>query len=260
MLQIGTNENIFLEKVVLDDKNALELTFQETTVKAKPKSNFANIAGDEVVEGNTGMSIRLFSPLPPKKEDMTEEKKVDLVVGDINKTKGILIHILLGYKTSADLKGIWNACYDGLPITEDNHDQQILVKEILEGVHKNIARIFLQHIKPFLNNKELAFRLLLVRQSKEKHYATFRGRFISDNPFWESMSIPKEASKLWVPMDPKDLTKGYRPNFTKYELDNGLDTGIPVQKSDAADPKTAASSATAGPGGAPLSAANVFGG
>ena len=100
MITIGVDESVFLEKAVLESTNSLELTFQETNLKEKPTSLFQNIAGDEVVEGNTGISIKLFSPMVPTKQDLTEEKKVDLIVGDINKTKGILRHILLGYKTS----------------------------------------------------------------------------------------------------------------------------------------------------------------
>lgn len=238
MIQIGINENIFLEKVVLDSKNVLDLTFSEAT-KEKPKSLFANVAGDEVVE-NTSMSVKIFSPLPPSKADITDEKKVDLVIGDINKTKGILRHILLGYYTSEDLKGLWAASFESLPISEENFNKQIIVKEILEGVHKNMARIFIAKITPHLNNRENTFRLLLVRQSKDKHYATFRGRYIEDNPFWESMAIPKEASKV---------------KFNAYEIENGLNHGIPVSKEATADKKEGAGST----GAAPLSAKNVFG-
>lgn len=243
MIHIGVNENVYLEKVSLDDKNALELTFGEVG-KVKPTSLFANVASDEVVE-NTDMSVRIFAPLPPKKEDMTEEKKVDLLVSDINKTKGILRHILMGYYTSEDLKGLWAQSFAGLPIDEANFTKQILVKEILEGIHKNMARIFIEKIKPFLGDQTRTFRLLLVRQSKDKHYATFRGRFIDDNPFWEDMQVPKEASKV---------------KFTPWEIEQGLTHGIPVSKDAAADKKDGGSSTGGNSGGsAPLTAANVFG-
>ena len=155
MLRIGINEDVFLEKVAITDKNVLELTFQEITVKERPKSYFENVAGDDIVEGNTGMNLKLFPPLTPNKPEYTEEKKVDLVVGDINKSKGILRHIMLGYMASTELKGIWEASYDGIAINATNFNQQILVKEVLELVHKNMARIFIQKIAPFLNDKTI---------------------------------------------------------------------------------------------------------
>ncbi len=240
MIQIGINENVYLEKAILDDKNSLELVFAEVSAVEKPTSLFANVASDDVVE-NHSMGVRLFPPLPPKKEDLTAEKKLDLVVGDINKTKGILLHILKGYFTADELKKLFGLnLYAGLPIDENNFNQQILIKEVLEGVHKNMARLFLEKIKPVLNDRTKAFRLLLVRQSKDKHYATFRGKWIEDNPFYESMEIPKEASKV---------------KFTPYEIEQGLTHGTPVSKDAAADKKDGSKSG----GEAPLSAANVFG-
>lgn len=237
MIKIGINENVFLDKATLDDKNVLELTFQEAN--KEKKSVFADIASDEVSE-TISMGIRLFPALPPKKEDMTEAKKVDLLHSDMNATKSILRHILLGYLTSEDLKGLWAHVYDGLTLTEENFNQMILKKEILEAVHKNMARVFLEKITPFLGNRELTFRLLLVRQSKDKHFATFRKRYIEDNPFWESMQISKEASKV---------------KFTTYEEREGLNDGTPASK-DAADKKGDDKTG----GAAPLTAANVFGG
>lgn len=235
-IKIGINENVFLQSAVMDDKNVLELKFEEAS--KEKKSYFADVAADEVTE-NTDMGIRLFPALPPKKDDMTDAKKVDLVVSDINGTKGILRHLLLGYLTSEDLKGLWAHAYDGLTITEENFPQMVLKKEVLEGIHKNMVRVFLEKIRPFLNNKELTFRLLLVRQSKDKHFATFRKRYIEDNPFYESMQIPKEASKV---------------AFTPYEIREGLDNGLPAQKSDSADKKGDGAGGTA-----PVTAANVFG-
>ena len=237
MIQIGINPNVFIESVQLDDKNALEIKFNQGETKKK-LSLFENIAQDEVVE-NTGMSVKLFAPLPPKKEDMTEEKKVDLVLSDLNGTKGVLRHLLLGYYTKEDLNGMWAHVYDGLPITEENMAKQILVKEILEAIHKNMARVFIDKMKPFFNDGSKLFRLLLVRQSKDKHYATFRKRYIQENPFWESMEIPDNASKV---------------KFTDYEKREGLDNGLPVSK-EAGDPKTSSPTATA----ATMTASNVFG-
>jgi hypothetical protein len=240
MIGVGINENVFLEKVALNEKNVIEITFQEAgKVKEKPASMFASVAGDEIQEGQMGMSIRLFPPLPPQKEDMTDEKKRDLIDADINKTKAIIRHLLLGYLTSADLVGMWASSFDGLPIDESNYKEQFLKKEILEGIHRNMGRIFIEKITPFLNDQERKFRLLLVRQSREKHFATFRGRYIEDNPFFESMEIPADHSKV---------------KFTPYELSEGLNSGVPIPK-EAADKKDTGSNAP----NPPMTVGNVFG-
>lgn len=245
MIKVGINENVFLANSQIDEKGNLELQFKEKADADKPKIDnyFDVLAADAtVIEGSDSMSIRIFPPLPPREDsDRTKEKKVELLVSDINKTKGILLHILKGYYTQEELKGKINP-FRGLDHIKANFEDEIQKKEILEQIHRNLATDFIAAIKPHLNKEEELFRLLLVRQSKEKHFATFRNRYIEDNPFWESMAIPKEQSKV---------------KFTPYELREGLNDGTPLPKS-AADSKDApAGGSTAS--SAPLTAANVFG-
>lgn len=245
MIKIGINDNIYLEKASVDEKGTIDLHFQEVNAKEKPKGLFADVAGDDIVEGQDGLTIKLFSPLPPKKEDMTEEKKVDLVGLDIKKSKSILQHLLLGYYTKADLTGFWaSGVYAGLPVDANNLESQILKPEILTAIHKNMGKMFVDKIRPFLNDKNRAFRLLLVRQSKDKHYASLRGKFVEDNPFWEDMSIPKEATKL---------------KFTDYEIREGLNNDTPISREAAADSKAGNAAAAAG-GAPPTTVGNVFAG
>jgi len=257
MIQIGVNENVFLEKAVLDSKNALEITFAEigTGEARTAASPFADIAGDEFVEDAPDMSVKLFQPLITKL-DVTAEKRIDMINADIKKTKGVLRHIMMEYMTSEELKGIWADAFMGLAIDANNYDQQIQVVSVLEGLHKNLARIFLGAMAPYVGNRELKKRLLLVRQSKDKHYATFRNKYLDESPFLESMNVPKEASKLWTPVDPKDPSKGYVPKWTRYEIDNDLTHGRPVPKT--ADAKTG-NGAAGQPTQAPQTAASVFG-
>lgn len=238
---IGINENVYISKAEVDDKGTLSIGFEEAGAAkgTKVANPFDNIALDgEVSEKSFDMTVKLFPPLPPKEgNDRTEEKNVELLVGDINKTKGIILHLLKGYMTADQLKGLINP-FRGLPIDKDNFNQQVQKKEILEGIHRNMCTDFTAAIKPFVGKTDRLFRLLLVRQSKDKHFATFRGRFLEDNPFWESMDVPAEASKV---------------KFTKYELDNGFDSAAPVKKDQAADQNSGST------GEAPLSAASVFG-
>ena len=238
MIRIGITENVYIADVKMDEKNALLITFEETGKEDKVTVDnyFDNIASDEVIETERGTIIRIFPPLPPKADNgRTQEKNVELLVSDINKAKGIVIHILKVFYTMDDLRGKINP-FASLPIDKDNFDVQVQKKEILEGVHRNICKAFVDLIKPFLAEKK-PVRLLLVRQSQDKHYATFRNRYLDEQPFIESMEIPAAASKL---------------KFSSYEIEKGLDNDIPVRKPDGAV-------AGAAPATAPLTVTNVFG-
>jgi hypothetical protein len=237
MIQVGINENVILTSVALNDKNTLSFTFEEKGTGDKPMNPFEALASDEVVDIDNGKSINLFQPNVPDKADMTQEKKVDIVTSDINKTKGILIHFLKGWMTKEEVKGAINP-FAGTAVDATNYATQLLNKEVLAAIHKNMSTTFIQLITPFLAQRD-AFRLLLVRQSADKHWPSFRGKYIEENPFWESMQIPAEASKL---------------KFTAYEISQKLNDGTPVSKDNAktADSKPADT--------APVTAQNVFGG
>jgi hypothetical protein len=236
-IKIGITDDVFLDSVTLDDSKAvLELTFKE--VGRKRISHFEATAGDDIIEGRDGLAIKIWPPTPPKKEDMTAEKKIDLVAADINKAKAQFRLLLLGFYTSEDLKGIWNEVYAGTGIEQANYEQKILVEETLKLVFKNLCRKFMELIKPKLGHKDQPFRLLLVRQSQDKAFAALRGNYVEDNPFWEDMQIPKDQSKL---------------KFTPYEIRMGLDNDLPSEKK--ADNKTDGGATSA----APVTAASVFG-
>jgi hypothetical protein len=234
MIGVGVNENIYLFNASLDEKDTLSLIFKEAGKEEKVYDPFAALGASEVIEKETNeFNVRIFPPSPPKEDsDLTEEKKIDRAVGDINGTKGILRHLLMGYMPTDDIKF---DPYAGLDISRENFAQKILSKEGLAHIHKNLCNQFLGQVRPFLDKKDQVFRLLLVRQSKDKHYATFRKRFLDDNPMWESMTIPKDQSKL---------------KFNDYEKSQGLDNGTPASR-ESADSKGAAQ--------APATVQSVFG-
>lgn len=237
MIGIGINENVYLKNVQIDEKGFLDIVFDDTTKSAGPVSYFANVAADGEVMEDSSKTIKLFAPSGPKADsDKTVEKQLEMTVGDINKTKGIFLHILKGWYTAEQLKGLISP-FKGTTLTEANFNTEILKKEVLEVVFRNMATDFIAALRPYMGKPESKFRLLLIRQSKDKPFATFRGRFLDESPFWETMDIPKAASKV---------------AFTKWELENGFDSAAPVVKEDAAD--KAATDA------APLTAASVFGG
>lgn len=233
-IRVGITDNVYLESVTMDDKLAVEFKFTEGDA---PKSAFAALQDDEVVE-NPSASIRIFAPNEEKDTTLTQEKRVDRAVASFNKTKGILQHIMKQYMTTDAMPKLGKVAYDGTGITEENFTTEILKLEIQKLIHKNMVQAFLNAMQPFLNRSDLKFRLLLLRQSKDKHFATFRGRYLEDQPFYESMDVPKEASKV---------------KFTDYEIKEGLNDGTPTAK-----PSASAGAGTEG--AAPLSAESVFGG
>lgn len=241
MLGVGIHEDIYLAGATMDDKAVISLTFKEAGKADKvKKSLFEMAASDQVEEVDNGLTVMLFPSTGPKEGDKrTEEKLVEQLTADINKVKGQCLHLLRGYYTSKDLEGKM-VPFAGTTLNNDNYNKEIQKKEVLEAVQRNIGRVFVQMVTPFLNKPEEKFRLLLVRQSGDKHFATLRGRYLDDNPFWESMKVPKEQSKL---------------KFNDYEKSNGLDSGIVKVK----DSPTSKGNDTAPATTAPVTAANIFG-
>jgi len=220
MIRIGINENIFFAGAELDEANArLKLTFEEAG-GTKYKSAFAMMEAEEAVENLPTRDIILFAPMKPDDEDAkgnkrTIEQKVKSVQGQLTAVKAQLLHIMYGYMPKAEAA---LTMFDGLPINEENYSTQLITEPVFKGAFKNLAKGFITKMRPFFAKPDLLFRLLLVRQSPEKNFATLRSVNIAENPFWESMEIPKEKSQL---------------AFTIAEMKDGLDNDIPVSRKDA---------------------------
>lgn len=239
-LGVGIHENVFVESVSIDAKDTIHITFNEVAKAGKEKKSLFEMAASSEVENmDAGTNIMLFPPMPPK-EDSTDtlEKKLKRTVTDINKVKGQCLHILEQYYTKADLKDKMQP-FAGLAMTDATFETEVLKKDVLLAVQRNIARTFIELMKPHVGKPENAMRLLLIRQSTDKHFATLRGTYLDDQPFIEPMAIPKDASKL---------------KFSPWEIANGYDSGVPSPK--AAKPGPGAGPADAA---APTSAANIFG-
>ena len=76
---------------------------------------------------------------------------------------------------------------------------------------------FINMITPFLDRKEFAMRVKLVRQSRDKAFDTIPDRFLDENPWCELMDVPEANSRV---------------KFTKWETDNGFDSSAPPSKAD----------------------------
>lgn len=232
-IEVGINDDVYLKSATINDKDSLELTFGLAGVKVL--SGFEALQADEIQESTGETSLRLFPVTVPTKDDLTEEKKRGRIIDDITKVRGQLEHILQGYMVAADAK-LNKIVYQGTGMDANNFDQQIMQPGVLLAITRNLFREFITLVKPHLNDSTKKFRLKLIRQSKDKHFATLPGKFITEQPFWESMDIPVEATKV---------------KFTAYEIKEGLNDGTPASKSKDADTT---------PGDtAPLTAENVFG-
>lgn len=222
MIQVGINENVILEKVEITEptKGTMAFTWKAIT-DDKPEDPMAALGGDGYAEtGGNELTLRLFPPLAPfdktnddKPIPVSEQQKA--AASSIGEKKNILFQILSAYMTSDKIKF---DLYKGTGVTMENFPAKIVLKATLEQIMANIAGDFVRMIAPFVGKNEHPVRLLLVRQSKTKHFADFRQKYVKDYLFIEPMSIPAEASKL---------------KFSKYELNNKLNEGTILDKAEA---------------------------
>jgi hypothetical protein len=243
-IKIGINENIFIagaEYIPATDKlsASVKIILEESGV-TKYANAFERMNADEAVESLPTRELIIFSPSNPLDKDgrgnvRTEEQKANLVQGDINSTKAILLHLLTGYMTSKEAR---LELFEGIDINATNYNSQIIKPPIAQAIFKNMVDQFITKMKPFFGDSTKLFRVLLVRQDAAKPFPTFRKRHIDENPFYEPMEVTKEQSKLM---------------FTPYEIDNGLDNDLPVKKKTADDPSKQGNG-----GAAPLTAETVF--
>lgn len=226
MITVGINENVVLQKVEITDKEkgTLAFTFRNALAEMKEEvSGFDALMADGYTETGDGSSltIRLFPPLKPFDKD---SKDMPISAADQQKSasesiaekKNILFQILTTYMTSDKAK---MDIYRNTGLTQENFNSRIIMEETLNKIFVNMAEDFVRLITPFLDTDATPVRLLLVCQSKTKHFADFRQRFVKDNPIIEPMAIPKEASKL---------------KFTSYEIKNKLNDASGATQ-DAAD-------------------------
>jgi len=225
MIQVGINENVVLanaEVTAADDKVSLMLSFREKGESNAEVDLYTQLAGDGVVNMSKGSGLRIFPPLPPLETTKAGDAKTSLdkakeAIEAISERKNTLIQILSCFTTTDKIKFNTFAGMDGV-ITQETINENIVKPEVLKAAFRNLAEQFVAQVTPFLNKDEFAVRLLLVRQSKTKHYAQIRERFVKDNPFIEPAIIPKDQSKL---------------KFNKFEMDNGLNNGTPIAQAEA---------------------------
>lgn len=211
MIGVGINENVVIASAVINDKKRLVITLEEAGTKKKSLFDEALTAG--VQADSSSMSLNLFGPMIPKKTEMTDAKKSDMMHEDIKKLRNQLTQMCEQFMLSADCDlATFDVQFAGTGITSENYSERLLDQDCLNRIYDNLSRRFVELITPFTNNPEFAVRFKLVRQSADKHFATIPGRYILENPFIELMAVPKENSRV---------------KFTDYEVAQKLNDGTP---------------------------------
>lgn len=214
-IAVGINDNVTLKGAEINEKGSLEISFSQG-------ADLSDIPTDDLLNDAAGVKpagaakIMLF---PIDVEANGEKRDADRISKDIVSVRDQLEHILQGYMPKKD--AMLNP-YDGLDLTKENFKTEILKASVVERMFKNLTGQFIAKVKALTAEQlEQKFRLLLVRRSAAKNFGTFRKMFITDNPFWEPMSIVEAgASKV---------------KFTRYEIDKGMNDGSAVKKEEVAD-------------------------
>lgn len=230
---IGINPNVVFKSININEKGTLELEFAQAGKETVKKSVFEQSLTARTNEDTTGTRLFVFQPMLPNKPEFTIEQKINRVAGDftsLHKQLGqILEQFVVADQIDLDTMDVQYA-NTGI-IDAASYESRILDQDVISKIYTNIIKRFAELMKPFINDVTNPVRLKLIRQSKDKHYATLPSRFITDNPFIEPMSVPEDQSKV---------------KFSKWEIDNGLDSSAPVSK-DTAEQKVAAPVAESNP-------------
>lgn len=217
---IGINPNVIFKAITINEKGTLELEFGQAGKEAVKKSVFEQSLTARTNEDTTGTRLFVFQPLLPNKPEYTTEQKITRVEGDFTSLHKQLGQILEQFMVAdqIDLDTI-DVQYANTGIVDSaSYEARILDQDVIAKRYSNIIKRFAEVMKPFVQDSSNPMRLKLIRQSKDKHYATIPSRFIADNPFIEPMSIPEDQARV---------------KFTKWEIDNGLDNSAPVAQSTA---------------------------
>lgn len=198
MLNVGIHENLVFSKNAKNDKGTLVLTFKK-------------IMGDNPLELlSSGSSLEAqeqqFFIYPPKIDEKDDSKSMAAKIAEV---RDPLTLIASQYMTSDKAK--FSKMFEGTGVTAENYNAKLMDETTINKIYANIVDQFIDIMKGFVGDNGKRMRMIFVRQSKAKHYPKLRTRFVESQPFIEPMDVP--TTKL---------------AFTKYELQNGLNSGAQV--------------------------------
>jgi hypothetical protein len=222
MITVGIHDNILLSEAKLNDKGSLVIQFKTS----EDETNLMDMLNETSEDGSQADADQGFLFFPFNMTDW-EGKNYDLkgISGQIQDFRGQLTHVLMQYLTEDQIK--WNL-YKDTGITQDNVATKLMDEGVLKIVYTNLATQFIEMAKPFFGNTDYLLRSLFIRQSKAKHFPAFRKRWLSTNPIFERMTVPKEQSRL---------------AFSKWEKENGYDNPNKIEATPDATPEEAAANA-----------------
>ena len=240
-ISVGINEGVILQKVELTEKEgkySMDFVFGDsgdTTISDNPFDEQLDENGMVVVNSSSN-TIKLWPVMAPKDEDMKGNllsplAKYDQVYKEINEQKNLMLQCALCFTTSDKLvkevegkKVSVIDPYRGLGLNRENMTSMLPHEETLQKVFKNMGEDFEKLMTELLSaeqqkeaDKRVKLRVLLVRQSVAKHYASFRRRFIREQPVFE-IHIDGMPTKL---------------KFSDYEIQKGLNDGTPLRQAAA---------------------------
>src|SRR6266436_6096622 len=240
MIKVGVNESIFIEKIEKNDKDTLAVTYKESGGEVKKKLSLVEQMNEGSDTSGSSSGTTTFFFFPPSREYQNEVQAPEKLLANLMKLKNKLPQILKRFVTSAQLR--WDVLKGvGLIKTDDDVLAAVQDETKYTQIYANIVDQFLEMGTRFkiVDSSKLS-RLMLVRQSKEKHFGRMRDKFLDDQPFLEDITIPKDKSKLYIKAGAKGATKlfeadadGFVPRFTDYEISKGLDN--PIQSATESD-------------------------
>lgn len=210
MLKVGVHENVVINHNKKNDRGSLLIGFK----KLVEKDPLAMLnSGDASSDFNQDeYDALIFSPTVEAYGG--GEDTIENILKKIAEVKDPLTHILLQYMPKSSIS--WDN-FAGTGVDGDNMKTKLKDQGVLDQIYQNIINRYMSMMEPHVGESGKLFRLLLIRQSKTKHYPAIRRRWLDGNPFMESMEVPAEASKL---------------KFTDYEIKNGLNNGEPIEGAD----------------------------
>ena len=224
-LRVGINENVVLKSVELVEKEGkytLDFSFtdgsisEDATLTDSPFQEVLDEDGYVITSGSGVSKIRVWQLGAPNPVNFDGTQKtptqiLDEAKREIGEFQNLLRQFCLCYMTSDKIKF---DPYKNTGLTVENMRVLLPTNEKMGLMFRNLSQEFINLITPEITNDVTKLRLLLVRQSVTKHFASFRKKFIREQPIVEPMIIEREASKL---------------KFSDYEISKGLNDGTPIK-------------------------------
>ena len=227
MIEVGIQENIKITKAELrpdPNSNPLKDTLVLGLEIVTPVGSLTGslIGAEDNVQDGNDQEYYLW-PFDNKTREGNSVAPLSEILNRIKTFKAQLNHILKGYMVEAAIEKKWDAVVlQNTGVTDDNGEEMLIREDVVNKIYKNICNGFVELITPYISQPgSSTFRVKLIRQSKAKHFS----RLPKFSPFWEDMSVLKEQSKL---------------AFSKWEKENGFNSGTPSEDAPTPDSKPSA--------------------